>query len=355
MVSDMQQSTSDVITYVIPTHNRPAFLRRLLHFFAMRHLKSRLIVADSSEPDEHRQNVATLAEYARQLNATIQHIGAGFISKCRQSVESVTTPYVVFCADDDFLMPDVVEACVRLLQDEPDCAAAKGRVISMHQNRNNRCYELPVHDVLDADPIRRFREFGDAWFCTFYSVCRTTNVVHAFQSVDAATDYSQARIFPEIMLSQMHMLAGKYRYVPQLYHLREEHDINESHVVPNIVARERQREYFTRFHAGLACEFESLCDATTATAGSLIDRQYGYLTSPDHERRQRRFSMKWRRRIRRRVHRILDFFLTDAVRVRRRSRDAARLSDEDAWQLACRLMVEYPDGMSPTSISTRAA
>ena len=74
------------LTLIIPTHNRPPFLRRLLCFLEQMRDGSQIQILDSSSPELRRLNEAAIAEHA-SLRIRYRHIDAGMISKCRTLME----------------------------------------------------------------------------------------------------------------------------------------------------------------------------------------------------------------------------------------------------------------------------
>ena len=98
-----------MLTYVIPTHNRSRFLRRVLTFYADIQCRQPILIADSSSGTERANNEQLVAPLQERLPVRLCPIDAGFIPKCRRILEQVDTPYTVFCADDDFQRPQATE------------------------------------------------------------------------------------------------------------------------------------------------------------------------------------------------------------------------------------------------------
>ena len=231
----MTTSRRDDLTLIIPTHNRPQFLRRLLYYYAAINETAKFLIVDSSEPVRAAENRELIAEYSSMLNVTHRHMAEDFVTKCRIAVEEdVTTPFLAFCADDDFLLPDSLQRCLAELKSSPEFSAAQGIMVSLCTSKQNRCYALPVHNIDNNDAEARFKSLAVDWFSTFYSVYRTADACSAWHAAYQFCDYQRARIFPEFFLSQMSVILGKVKYVPCVYNLREEHDLNESAVVPEV-------------------------------------------------------------------------------------------------------------------------
>jgi glycosyltransferase domain-containing protein len=339
------------LTYVIPTHNRPLFMRRLLTFMERFQEPSRILIVDSSNHENRAGNEAVVAEFASRLRLIYQHHEKSFIQKCRLAMETVNSPFTVFCADDDFLMPDAVTSCLEFLERSDEHSCAQGIMVSLCTNKQNKCYALPVYSIEDENPLRRFRRMSSNWYSTFYSVHRTEVIRSAYQVTDDETEDTRARIFPEILLSQMSVAMGKLKYIPCVYNLREEHDLNESAVTDEIVDIDNCGELYESFRCALAQQLADSSGATLAHAKELVHEYYGYLKDGGRDfaikKRTRRYRFK--RELRRHWRKLMDAFRNDAILQRRRIHPAEPMCQNRPWQLAHRLMLDFPQGMTEDS------
>jgi glycosyltransferase domain-containing protein len=109
------------ITILIPTHNRPAYLKRSLDWFLSGGF--RVIVADSTR---------TLNDEVSQLQnskLTYLHRPGGYevyTAKIYEALRLVDTPYVALCADDDFILYEGLEQGERFLDSNADYAFYQG-------------------------------------------------------------------------------------------------------------------------------------------------------------------------------------------------------------------------------------
>lgn len=198
----MPQKSYKQLTYLIPTHNRPHFMRRLLTFMDLMNERADILIADSSESGLRELNQDLVEEFGKKLNLSYHHCDLPPLTKFRKAVEMIETPYLAFCADDDFLLPDGVHSCIDFLNGAPDYSCAQGIMVSLQIDKQNRCYMLRGYSLEDDSPIKRFQRLATNWYSTFYSVYRTPNIVRSFQVTDDTCDYLRARIFPEILLDR---------------------------------------------------------------------------------------------------------------------------------------------------------
>ena len=103
------------ISVIIPTHNRPEFLKEALHSLCLQSLQPDevIVVDDASDPpvcekvlrDEFDINIRVLRNHIVQGLAWVRH----------QGVEASTADYVTHLDDDDLYAPETLEDGVRLL------------------------------------------------------------------------------------------------------------------------------------------------------------------------------------------------------------------------------------------------
>jgi glycosyltransferase domain-containing protein len=344
--SQLNLAPDERLTYVIPTHNRPKFLRRLLYFMSTMHEQSRILIVDSSKDDLHAENADAVHSFSN-LKVTHDHYDLPMVTKCRTAMETIKTPYSVFCADDDFLMPEGVTSAIEFLERSEEYSCAQGIMVSLCTGKQNKCYALPVYSIEDENSLRRFRRFSSNWFSTFYSVHRTPILAEAYRITDNHSDDTRARIFPEILLSQLSVALGKVRFIPCVYNLREEHDLNESAVTEEVADLEACLELYSEFHEALASQLADASGATIDHARDLVDDYYGYLKDGGKQFAVKKKSLRFRvkREAIRHWRKLIDAFRRDAILQRRRLHPAEPMCRNEPWELAHRLMLDFPKGM----------
>jgi glycosyltransferase domain-containing protein len=344
----MSDNLHDRLTLVIPTQNRPAFLRRLFRYLKQVQDGSQIQIVDSSSPQFRMQNEAAVSAVSSSLRIRYRHIDAGMISKCRTIMEEdVKTPFSVFCADDDFLMPDAVLGSLEFLERSPDYSCAQGVMVSLCTGKDNKCYALPCYSLEADSSVRRFRRLAGNWYSTFYSVYQTPLLTRAWQVTDENSDDRRARIFPEILLSQLSVTQGKVKYLPSIYNLREEHSLNESAVTPDIADEENCVELYNQFREVMASELAESSGATLDHARAIVDSCYGYLRDAGRKLSQKKRTARFRirREIARQYRRLMDKLRSDRILQRRRISVSDSSCSGEACQLAFELMMKYPDGI----------
>ena len=140
--------------------------------------------------------------------------------KLNQGIGMVLTKYSVICADDDFINPTSVNACVNFLEHNPDYVVAHGRYISFVTEKNrffwNERYQ--TSSIEDSDPIIRVEAYFKTLEPNFYGVYRTSQHREILQLIASST--YDPRFF-EILQATIAMLIGKEKKLDFLYYARE--------------------------------------------------------------------------------------------------------------------------------------
>ncbi|WP_434772088.1 TIGR00180 family glycosyltransferase [Pseudomonas entomophila] len=241
------------LTVVLITHNRPAFLRRTLHYY--RDYPASLLVLDSSsQVDATLQADFPHVEYLHLP----QFAYTGLQDKLAYGVERIKTPFMTFAADDDFLLFDGMTQSVAFLQAHPDYGVCHGYGMMyvgrgtevQYFRRDKRVQE----DYGSDDPARRLVDFMGQFLPPFYAVTRTDLIQQWYRLLPAGTSFEWQEIGHTFYL----LTNAKARVLPIPYAVREanvggsEHNTNVLTVLTyQDEAACREREQFAEFLASL--------------------------------------------------------------------------------------------------------
>jgi len=348
------------LTIIVPTRNRPAFLRRLFAFFAEMKVTAAIHVIDSSDTPHGIQNSQTIAAYSQTLR--LKHVldSGGMVPKCRRAMEAVQTHYCVFCADDDFLLSDAMLACIDFLDQHPDYQSAMGSWAYLDHAAGDRCHQTRCFPLDDHDPLRRCERLAKHWFSNFYAVYRTDPLCRAWVLTDEATDYDRARVFPETLLAQTCALNCKLAILPCLHSLLSLHDENEHRKTPLVTNQDSVTELYDRFKAAFVSEIVRCSTTSPLRAEAFVDQSYGFLRHQlaDQQGRPRGWA-RFKKNLKNQIYTNRDRLFSSPVNIwlRRRLRHNHPLCQSPSWQAAYRLATEFPQGIETTdySISSAAA
>lgn len=205
-------------TIVIPTHRRPACLRRCVSWFAR--LGMPIIVADSSESP-------SLAEGERAAVAAYLHRPGGFeiyLVKLAEAVEEVATPYVALCADDDLILPAGLAASIAFLDRNESHSFAQGYAY-LYQVLGRRLAVWPMPYHAHEVPHEDWRDRVDTATSTVYYGVQRTAVLRRSLGFLARAGLAplgaDAIGLIDFAMTVIAAREGKFRRVPVPFALRE--------------------------------------------------------------------------------------------------------------------------------------
>lgn len=169
----------DQLTLVIPTHNRPNHLKRLLSYLGT---SIRVVVADSSHTNLN-------SEILNSGNAVFTNVSpdTSFPAKIYQALQAVETPYVQLCADDDFPMLSTSRECVAALSADATISSLCGLTLAFSQQRGSMptCWPRYLDKVFwkneSDDHLSRFKKVYLDYYQFFYGVHRLDTLKKTFK------------------------------------------------------------------------------------------------------------------------------------------------------------------------------
>lgn len=206
-------------TFVIPTLNRPALLKRLVQYYHRHVSHVNLLVLDSSDVEIAKENAETLSQFTPSLRHIIFEPTVSLSSKLSRGFDLVQTPYVSLCADDDFVFPDGLHEALEHLDHHPDYVCAHGIYINFRQAgrdvhlRNE--YSGPSNEAVHAG-ARIFR-LCQKYESLYYAVFRTQDLRDIFVLLPKL----DTLLFQELFQSVAAVIKGKVKRFRSLYAARQ--------------------------------------------------------------------------------------------------------------------------------------
>ena len=206
------------ISVVIPAHNRPEKLRRLLHYYSQTNIQ--IIVSDSSDatfPYLHEFPELTYFHFPKEQ----------FLRKINYILPYINTKYVVYCADDDFIVPQAIEQCIHFLELHPDYNSAQGHYLSFETKKDKLDFSPSYIRNFDKDinqslPTDRLPEFRNLYASLLYSVIRATTFVEMYNKCMEGEKLKFTNLFlAEVYFNFFSLIEGKNKTLPIFYGARE--------------------------------------------------------------------------------------------------------------------------------------
>ena len=257
---------SELFTLVLISHNRPAFLRRALQFYST--LPCKILVLDSSTVAlEGAAAVADTIDYRH-----LPQFGYwGIQTKLVYGVEQVTTPYMVFASDDDFLLHGALTESVSFLEANPDYGLCHGYCLMYLTHSNYVQYyrrDKKVHEDYNAERGQdRVLDYMSQYIPPFYAVHRTSLLRDWYQAMPEKTIFE----WQEIGHVYYMLARAKARILPAPYVVREVNYGRSDHnteIMTTLTFKDArsvaERERFAGFLASLPTGISGLDEQQTA-------------------------------------------------------------------------------------------
>ena len=204
------------LTIVIPSKNRREKLHRLLSYFNVNYLESRIILLVSGK----NKNYIVKKEYPN-LNIDIiefdENLELGY--KIHLGLRHVTTELTSICADDDLVLLDGIKESVEFLCSNSDYSVAQGYNAQFAEDGNNISFHsIPYFSpsIEREEPVDRLIALMRRYDPICWATWRTEVILDFFQNF-----YPYKNIlFTELLWSATGAIRGKVKRLPVLYCLR---------------------------------------------------------------------------------------------------------------------------------------
>ncbi|MDB4945195.1 MAG: glycosyl transferase family 2 [Labilithrix sp.] len=220
-----------MLTAVMHTRNRPDFVERAIRYYApwFRH---RLVVMDASTEASFellKKNLAGI-EVGFALDIVHHETNTPFYERLADTVEKVTTPYLMFMADDDFYFESWPDLAIAHLDRDPACGVVYGQTLHFEVDgyvpwgeAKNFSFSVPnpVARWMEHDtPVERLRELGKGPWTTigWYAVQRK-EIFTKFVSTALAAGFDVDS--GERFLNVVQPVLGKLAMVEPIYLARQ--------------------------------------------------------------------------------------------------------------------------------------
>lgn len=214
-----------MLTVVIPTRNRPAFVLRLLRYYADLETRFRIVISDSSTHDRQISTsmLRALSRTGLDINYRIYPSEMPIVEKLLEALRGLDTEYTVLGADDDFFVPAALGDALRFLASNLDYSVFHGDAVSFSVAGESRgtishTFEYPQRSIERAGAAERLLDGMSEYTTTWYSVHRTGFLVENIKQVAGMTDHY--RLF-ELILFAMDVIQGKAKKAERLYMARQ--------------------------------------------------------------------------------------------------------------------------------------
>ena len=216
-----------MVTIIIPTKNRSDFLIRLLNYYANTGYQHWIYIGDSSDSYHARRTIEAVKGLEGQVKIMYRQYPASTEFACLKNLlETVTTPYAVYIADDDFLITSGIERCIEFLENNKEYTGANGQAILFSLKSSGAKGEFSFvrrykQSSVEADTAtKRLSEYLSDSFVTQFSIQRTDVWRRMYKDVLSIPDREFAG---ELLPCCLAVLQGKIKHLDCFYLVRQAH------------------------------------------------------------------------------------------------------------------------------------
>jgi glycosyltransferase domain-containing protein len=210
-------SSFDKITLIIPTHFRHKYLKRLLEFY--KEIDIKIFVADSSDD--------TFQEWQKYNIEYFHYPKENYIDKLTDVVAKVKTEYMIFCADDDFIIPEALKEAINFLENNKEYSFCQGKTLQYQVFGKNKLLfwdKKNYHLNESNEPLTRVKtNVGTA----YYGLNKTNNIIEWLKFVNEHKNeyngFSTAShvFYLDGAFTKIVALNGKYKKIDTIFGIRE--------------------------------------------------------------------------------------------------------------------------------------
>lgn len=261
------------VTVIIPAHNRPERLQRLLDYY--RGTGLRVIVPDSSD-------ALFTGRMDPEQVVYLHRPGLHFLLKIREILPMISTRYVFYCADDDFIVPEAVCEIAEFLDRNPSYSCAQGHYLTFTPRgdgvRFTPRYIRSFDSYVDGDSAveRLTGQFG-MYASVLYGVVRTDAFIRTYQYCFDSKGEPRFRnlYLAEEFFHNSMLIHGCYATLPCFYSAREQIRNSAAQItVPSSVIKNspEYRPEFDGFVRGLTLLLSECAGMPESESEALIRR-----------------------------------------------------------------------------------
>ncbi len=214
------------ITLLIPTLNRPDFLLKELHYYQSVNFRGKIFIGDSSEATVAKKIKKYLQQFDNLLEVYYYYLpGYNDVQVQKVIADKVTTKYVAYIADDDFLVPSGIEQCIEFLDTHPDYVAAHGvGIIAGLPYNDEKTVEAtsyyPQPRIEEITVAQRLIAHLTNYSVSLFSVHRIDAWRTMFKN---AGDIADRSFVGELLPCCLSVILGKIKQLDGLYLIRQDH------------------------------------------------------------------------------------------------------------------------------------
>lgn len=216
----MSATPEPELTIFVLTRNRPRMLRNTIEQYSSWPFPVRIVVHDSSDETAARENEAVALAHAPATAYVGYAPATRPDAKLRAAASSAGTPYALYAAEDDVLIPAGVADAIAFLNANRDFVACHGQYYSVRLVGPGEANLAVAQTNLSQDretPFARLTSLMSRYRSIFYSVQRR----EALRFASDIPERVARGTFLELFAACKLLVAGKVAALPSAYLVRD--------------------------------------------------------------------------------------------------------------------------------------
>ncbi len=171
-----------MFSLVIPSINRPNFLKQYVDFLEYQNFDGEVIIGDSSNDENYK----IFEEYykSKKLPFRITHLqkkNKDHFEVVRELVPLIKFEYSMYICDDDYILYKNVKKCINFLKENNDYSVVGGISLGIVLNSKNTNQidfidELNFYELLEDKASLRLKKLAEEYSVIAYSISRTSDL-----------------------------------------------------------------------------------------------------------------------------------------------------------------------------------
>jgi glycosyltransferase domain-containing protein len=275
------------VSIIIPTYNRPNYLKRLLEYYSKfggDKSSFNIIVADCSSDESKKKNKETIDSFP---DLKILHLSAyaetiKIYHQVADSLNRVQSRYCLICADDDFITPNGIKQSIEFLENNPDFIATHGLYINFRfqddRRKETRFRWRSIHfstfSIESKDAKSRLEYHSANLVSTFFAVYRTEYLKMIYEELLRSKVAAGNPIFGEWFITILTLTYGKLKSLDILYCARDANTprANPVQLLHTMIKDGTYDEEYARFRDYLATHISRQSQLDIEESMELVDK-----------------------------------------------------------------------------------
>ena len=225
------------LTILIPTKNRPEWLKRSLLCYDTQKFPLSILIGDSSNKKNYLINKKTCSEF-KNLDVKIFNYPKDNVQQTLIKLSKyIDTPFSATVSDDDILVIEGLRKSIKILKSSPGIIGVTGsaKLISVKNSKtfgkiiNISNYHMRA--IVNSSAITRTNDYLDLPTNIVFCTMRSKQFTECQKFLGLLPPYHQTFFFGEILAALWMLNKGKIYKLKRLYLLRQGHENQNFHQV----------------------------------------------------------------------------------------------------------------------------